>query len=529
MAKKNARAAFLLMLILLMLISAFPLATAETERVFEGPVYDGQSYMLPNGKNFTSYMPNQERIVIDTEEERVSAAKESCQEGRYYKLCFNEFTFSHYNNSQQTREIYKALITLDAQAAKINLTREIPDSIIVGQEYRVKATIHNTGKIDAEKVTFRDNYPRELDVYQETGCELQQNNISWKGRIRPNEKIQCAYTIRGVRSNTILTAATVSYSSGMSDKTESSARILVIEPQPLLMEQLIKPTEAELESEVTVNYTLTAFRDISLDSLIITVPSGLKVTRSDNALRRIGRTLNYKGELKRGETLVFQNRFLAETAGAHNIQAAASYKVKNTPYGTYTGDIKLNGNINVTFKEPYVRFSRTEFPKNSGHIAVFIMNPSNHTFNDIELTLQGLVEGSHHEKELPGISHKEYAHEFSEKPDGEYNTTVRLKYKTRTGQSFFRQTTEQTTINSSTPESTEIRTEPQPGNYTEPQNVDLKKSIDATKNVFLVLAGSLIAVIALGIIAAQYKKGPKARIKELLDEPEAKKEEEKEE
>ena len=475
--RKNAfgRETFGLILLISLLMAATAVhADLYTENLFDSYALENTIYTTSNKESFTLEFTAEDKIIVSLKEGKLIVENNTCSQGFNYNICFKGASFSHYNYSLPERIVNKAKITIDAITAKINITRIIPNELLISQQQEVVTTLHNVGDRDAEDVVFSDYFPKELNIYMSSDCRLSGNNVTWKGRLKANEKTECRYTINALKNTTFSSNAYATYNNGIRTAKEEASTTVTVNPLSLQITQNITNTSPDLGGEISVNLTITALKNITIEYFNVRIPPGLKQLRTDNAFTKIQDTLTYRGAMSKGDTKTFQNRLLGQTAGAQTIEISARFDT-----GGFKQSINTPTTINVTFQEPHVRLVKAEFSKNSDKLKLLIVNPSNHTFYDVKLDIKGFIKGNQSEEKIDSLSHKEYAYDFT-KSDGTYDLETSLIYRTEFGQRLYESKTEQITINTTKKE------EPLPENAETQKNKtkqDENLSIDVSSGI----------------------------------------------
>ncbi|GEM_PF-3841571 len=512
----------IVLIIFLTAIAATSLAygVLYTEKLFDDYALENTEYRTSNGQLFTVQFAAEDKVIAIFTEGKIIVANNTCSEGHNYNVCFKGLFFSHYNYSLPERIVNKAKLTIEAITAKINITRQLTGIMLLDQQQEIKTVLHNVGERAAENVAFYDQFPKEFDVYLTSDCQLSQNNVTWRGRLKANEKAQCSYVIKALKNTTFSSKASASYNNGIGMRSEETSTAIVVEPLSLQIAWSITNTSPDIGSEVAANLTIKALKNLSIEYFNVRLPAGLRIVKTDNAFAKTGDVLTYRAAMAANEEKVFQNKFVAELAGNRTMEASSRFKVED-----FVQYAKIPAAINVSFKEPYVRLARTEFAKNADKLAIFITNPSSHTFHDITLTVKGAVEGNQTEEIIEGLSHKEYAYAF-EKPDGEYNITTHLSYKTVFGQRFVSVKTEKITVNATRKKPETNATAQNQTQESEQARFDIATGIRKTGSIFLIFAAATILLIIAAVIAARLrKKESKAAEKETPAMSEPQKEE----
>ncbi|MBI2133348.1 hypothetical protein HYU11_01560 [Candidatus Woesearchaeota archaeon] len=496
------KSVFLSMAIAALIFTGLAEAVPYTEKVFDGFVLEGPKYLFPDGKNFTVEFANEDKLIANTNEGRIIVQNNTCKIDLGYNICFKGYSFSHYNYSLNNVVVNKALILIEINLAKINISRNISDTMITGHEYKIRTVFQNVADKEAEGVTFYDQFPSEFDAYTTSDCNILLNNITWKGRLEPNEKVQCTYTVRPLKNLTFISRATIDYHNGQRNSREEAITTITVNPYPLEIEHNVSSV-TELGSEIPIDLNLRSKKNISIEYFTINIPKELKIMKSDNSLTRTDNTLILKGQMGDNESIAINNRVLAQFSGNYTIKASARFS-----YDGLTDSIETNIPINITFKELYARIGRTSFESGKGKLSVFIVNPSNHTFYDLSFNARGMISGNQSEVKIEGLSHKEYAYEFEREP-GAYNVSTILRYKSEYYQKFIDTRTFSITINNTSglqePSTKQERKKEEAPEKENSMDLDIKKEINQAKTISIIFGVSAVAIIILAIAAAKLK------------------------
>ncbi len=496
-----------------------PIASAEpfTELVFDGWALENTIY--PGIANFTVQFGNEDKIIVEVGGERILAANNTCQEGQKFIACNSGFELSHYNYSLAQRVVNKAKVKIDLMVTKLNITREMPSELLIGQQYSIKTTVKNIGEKDATGITFQDSYPKEIDVYSNSDCEVLQSNVSKKMlRLESGGRFTCSYTIKPLKSVLFTSTAKVDYNNGAGQKSEESAAAVSVPPYSLAISYNLTNSSPDLGQEIELNISIIALKNLTVEYFRVKLPEGLRAIKTDNAFSKSGDMLTYRGKLENGQGLLFNNKFQAELFGVREFELSTRITVSG-----FTQDFNEKIPVNVSFDKPFVRLSRTSFAKNRDKLIVYVTNPSGHDINEVTLTMSGMLAANRTEQKIEGRSHRDYTFEFN-RPDGEYELSTFLMYKTEYNQRLSEKKDHEITIETEKKIVEQNDTENISAPVTEEKvSLDVGKGIKRTGNVFLVLAGVVVLIIILGIAATKLRRGtsppePKEETKASLDE-----------
>ncbi|MBI3034499.1 hypothetical protein HYY72_05060 [Candidatus Woesearchaeota archaeon] len=385
--------------------------------------------------------------------------------------------------------------------AEITISQELPHEMLIGKEYTVRTSLHNTGSMSAERISFSDYYPAGVDAYGALGCQTDRNNITWSGRLDVNEKHECMYILKGLRNSSISLYTAISYHNGTEAFSDETTTPITVLPYSIRISASHVGNTTSLGDEIPVNITIIALKDIQIHYLNINIPPGIRITKSDNALIRKGNLLAYKGMMKAGEEITFQQRLLPEMAGEETIRADSRFQVSE-----FIQETSFSLPLNVTFTGPNVRYGKTRFKNTSDALPIFLENPSTSAFYDVNLILTGFANSNYSVDKLEGLSHKEYLYNF-DYPEGRYNISARITYLTVYGQKFFDFENNEIIINASVEHLEAVYNNS--GNISGSENpirIDVDRGFAQAKTLLLVLAGSIAVIAFFWIMAARMKK-----------------------
>ncbi len=478
-------------IILLLLSSSVQTSVAAfyTRELYSGYINDNETFATTTNASFTANFKGSDMITLSLPKGQITIKNGTCQVSFSYEACL-----------EGIYEPNRAMIKLKAIIANITLATSMPSEVLISREYTVVTNLRNTGEEAAEKIAYLTSIPLELDAYSPTVCSINQNKVQWIGRLNPNEKIQCTYTIRATKNTTALLNESLTYFDGTTTTQVIYPHLIAIDPRSLQISMHLTNLTPNVENEIALNTSLKALKNLTITYLTIGIPEGFDLSRIDSKLKKVGNTLIYKGELEENKTLAFENRLIAKKSGASAFKISARFYTDSIPQELIETLI-----VNVTYKEAYIRVNKNNLTKNHDKISLFIVNPSNHTIYDVRLFVKGFINDNKSEEKIEGLSHTEYSYEL-ELPDGEYALETTLNYQNSFHEMFKNNQKSLLTVNTSLPEI--IKKEPgklppQPEKRLE---IDFWKGLRQAKTVLFFFSATLLITIFIAFALGRIKK-----------------------
>ncbi|MBI3052338.1 hypothetical protein HYY74_07865 [Candidatus Woesearchaeota archaeon] len=492
----------ILSVIVLSLISMQVFAELYKEKVFDAFAYEDKLYVTSNNQTFSVDFSGENKVVVSLAGGSFVVSAGDCVQQAGYNVCFDNFTFSHWDRNVTNTRVYKAKLAIEAYIAKVNLTRVMPSELLLGRQFTVTSIMQNVGEASASSVFFQDAYPAEFDVSLASDCQIAGNNVSWRGELAAGEAVKCSYILRPKSNVSFGSVARVEYMNGIGFAREESSASVIVPDYPVRAGFSVSNLSPEVGDEVPVNFTLKSSKNLSI-AFRVDVGSGLVPVKTDNSLSADGRFFSFNGKMLENEVRVFQNRFAVEKAGLIPVSSRAEFSVDGVQQKAESS-VFVNGSL----KPLYVRVGRQSLPAGS-RLSVFVINPANKPLVDLRLELHGLVEANESVLRIEGLSHKEFSY-VVDTADGSYNLTSLVRYKSLFGQSFAYSSVEPVSVasavaqqNVSVNSSAPVESRP-----SEPVRVDFSAGVRRTNRIFFVLAGVILFVVLLGVVVAKLRKNP---------------------
>lgn len=498
---------------LLVLIQAVSAAIYEEQIFSEKLAYSG-AYTASNGENFTIRLIG-DAINVGLSSGSLIVKNDSCEDSDLYNVCLIIKEFSHYNYTGLERIVNKRDVTIKIRVAKLNLTREIEKTEFwIGDETEVRMRIQNIGE-RATTVYFLDNFSDSFEAAIPLNCDLKGNAIILKSELASKEVATCTYRIKAAKAGKFSSSATSSYNNGVSNKTETDVKTLSVKDFPLKMSSNISNQSLKLGSRVTANFEINATENMTVKSLKMLLPEGLRLL-GWNEISKIGDgALEYEGSLGAGIGHGFTATFAAEKTGILPINEITKLVLTDSKTSqNFEREIKVNVSVNGL----YTRLAKSNFSKGKNTLDIFVVNPSDQDFYSVGLAIDTNLPLANREASFSKVS--PFGHqEFSEKFDayaGDYTVTTTLTYSSVYGEKFSVTTNENVTVSGETSredsEAQKPAAEPETpqGQQEEPsgsqqQQPEEEPAIRIKKNAFSTKAAifaTAIVVIFAGILIA---------------------------
>ncbi len=499
-------------IVLLALIQAASAAIYE-EQIFSEKITSSGAYTASNGENFTitllgDYMniglPIGSRIVKN----------DTCENIGVYDACLLIREFSHYNYTGPERIVNKRDVTITMRIAKLNLTREIEKTEFwIGDETEVRMRIQNIGERPAT-VSFLDNFSDSFEAAIPLKCDLKGNAVVWKGELGANQVAACSYRVKAAKAGPFVSSATASYNNGVAAMTETDSKTLFVKDFPLKLSSNISGQILKLGSEVKANFDINATENMTIKSLKMLLPGGLRLL-GWNGISRIGDgTLEYEGTLDAGKGHKFTITFAAEKTGI--LPIAENTKLVLTDNKT-SQNFEREITVNVSVDGLYTRLSESNLSKGANTLNLFVVNPSEQDFYNVVLVIDTNLPLANKNATFSKVSllgHQEFSEKFDTEP-GTYPVTTTLTYNSVYGETFSETKNENVTVSGEvandngeaqngitepeTPQQQDQQRQDEPQQQQQESELIIKKSAFSAKAAIFATA---IVVIVAGIIVA---------------------------
>lgn len=414
----------ILVLLILLIQNSFAL---YEEEIFNGWIESGKKFSI-EGENYSViYIPIENLTVIKYPGSfsDVIEKNETCTEGWIYRSCLLDTKFllhgvevphdTHSNNLDISMELQ-----IFASYSNIEIQKEVEkNNLLIGEPSKISVILNNTGKLDSDVYSI-DTYSDEFIISNIQGeCKLKNNNIIIEKLLKPEKYVKCNYLLKIQKNGTYENNISVNYTvlDRSKQKTESNTfnvieSAIIIEP----LEYIIKTEPSE---NITFDFNITATQDLEVGQIILEFPEKIVVIDSNHEYRQSSHSMNWKGELKAGESQNFSINIKSDLIVNTTIKYRINYNFKERFDKKIEGTYLFESNQDL-FYVGLVNISNTT--------KLRIVNPTKNIFKDLEIELFYLNQSAQKIiiDELGSLRFREYDIENTER--------YKIKYKTVFGQ-----------------------------------------------------------------------------------------------
>ncbi len=513
----------ILLAVFFLVMAASANAAIYEEQIFSDKITSSGSYKTSNGENFTISLLG-DYIKIQLPGGALIVKNDTCENLEVYDVCLLVTEFSHYNYTGPEKIVNKRDVTIMTRVSKLNLTREIEKTEFwIGDETGVSMRIQNIGE-RAATVSFLDNFSDAFEAGIPLNCDLKDNAVIWKGELNTNQVATCSYMIKAAKAGTFISSATASYNNGVSGKTETDGKTLTVKDFSLKLGSNISSQKLKLGSKVTARFDMNATENVTVKSLKMLLPDGLRLL-GWKGISRIGDgALEYEGFLGVNKGDEFTITFAAEKTGILPINEITKLVLSDAKTSQ---NFERKINVNVSVDRLYTRLAESNFSKGKNTLNIFVVNPSDQDFYNVGLIIGTDLPLAKKEASFSKVSllgHQEFSEEFDAYA-GAYHVTTTLTYSSIYGETFSLTKNDNVTVSgeiarddsetqklSAEPE-TQHQQEQQQPSESQQQQPGAKPAIKIKKSAFSIKAAifaTAMVVIVAGVliaISARKRKG----------------------
>lgn len=431
-------------LVFLLILAAAAQAAIYEEQIFNEEITSSGAYTGSNGENFTIQLIG-DSINVGLQSGATIVKNGTCETSGNYEVCLLITGFSHYDYTGPEKIVNKRDITIKARVAKLNLTRTIEKTEFwMGEETEVRMRMQNIGERTAA-VSFLDNFSGAFDVALPLTCDVKDNAVSWKGELKSNEVVACNYRIKAAKAGSFISAATAAYNNGVAEATETDSATLTVKDFPLKLSSNLSGQGIELGSEVTALFEMNATENMTVKSLRIFLPEGLRLLGRSGIGKAADGALEYAGTLNAGSSSQFTITFAAEKTGTLPIKEATRIVLTDTKLAQ---NFEREIIANISVEELYTRILKPNLSSGANTLDIFVVNPSEQNFYNVELNIEtGLPLKSARATfpKIENLGHEEFSTGF-DAATGTYPVTTTLTYSSIYGETFSVITSENVTV-----------------------------------------------------------------------------------
>ncbi|MBN2454862.1 hypothetical protein JXB11_04945 [Candidatus Woesearchaeota archaeon] len=433
----------IILLGLLLLIIPLAYADIYEDQVFSGAVYTGGTYETSEGEEFTATILIEEaKVILRLPSASLVVENQSCTSNSYYYACVEGMSFSHYNYSLPSREVYTASLTISAAITEVSMNHTIsPKELLVNEKSNFSLIIKNEGTVKAENVVLEQEFSEIIDVFLLSGsdCELNHGVLEWKGDIDPAQRKFCYALLQANSPGSASSATNVDYYVRGAKKSIAGAETITVLDYPLtIISNITKNLSIGEEALLSYNIS-TDSENLTVTSLKITLSDGLFGIRSSGIEEKEKNVYELIGVFETGDEKIFNITVRAEGTGKQTVKADARVVVRSI-IQTYS----IVDNITIDVGKPKLSLTDTDFGPGENELAVLINNPTNYQFKNLKLKAEGLSVEEAYFETLDDLGHQLAKIPFTAQ-QGEHNVTLLLTYESIYGEEF-QQSAEATVI-----------------------------------------------------------------------------------
>lgn len=317
-----------LLVLILMFFIISQIVYAET-KIFSGTVVTDRDKVI-DGLTFRfKYDENSKKAFVDTPAGGLIVENGACKPNSVFRVCINRANFSHKNITtyvfyyEVDTTIYKLTGSLSA-SSKAKLS-----TLLQGESTELEITITNPTEFDITNIAFSYDFT-PFSMIDAKGCELNGNQISWKGSLQPKYDKTCTATIIAAKEGKYTLAGNLSYFNGFeAEKKTTDTLTVTVLPKQLKVSQFID-NSTELKKPFYLNISLQnihASEDTN-SFATITIPSHVSLIKDTPVFEKNARVLKHSLILKPGASINYSLYLEKLSEGTSPINSRFSYTIK---------------------------------------------------------------------------------------------------------------------------------------------------------------------------------------------------------
>ncbi len=301
------------------------IAHAEKTKLYDKWTKSGDSFSVGDFKLKATWAEN--TVLLKIDDKTFSIAEGNCVTSKPLVVCYNESRLTKDgkvvpDTIHDSNVDHEMRLLVYGYLAKLEISREYEStSILVSESADVDVSIKNTGDSDADDVAYSETYPDTVNITDVSGCDLDKNEITWKGMIRKGQSQKCTYMITALEEDAFTSKATAEYNNAVDDaKVSQSTRLTIPEPP---LEIITKADKTSLspgdEAVLIINLTDNEDTTININSLKLGIPQGLEMTDSGS----LSKSGAWSGKLDK--SISFRIMLKAVRTGRYYVTASVIY------------------------------------------------------------------------------------------------------------------------------------------------------------------------------------------------------------
>jgi uncharacterized repeat protein (TIGR01451 family) len=346
-------------------------------KVFDDWVYNEDTITLDD-KEFFFRLSNEgnKLLIISDGESQIMNLPECRNFDIQRRICFND---SYYDGAGEPSN--RAYVIIYYRKPRLNITRTIDDNIFtVGDEVEFTVEINNYGEINAKDVYYEDVFPQNVRVVTSSGCPYTERKVYYDGDIRSGSYVDCKYTITTTAPVDSITVASVTYDTGFETVANYSDSIRLYSSSPLKINASFDNSSIQIEETTyfRINITNVASKDIDIDNILVTIPSGLEVI-SDNMINIDENNYKWSGTLSSNKSQLLVFKLKGKKTKGSEILTNINYEMDNKEYKI--SNLKTNIYIEDRGVSIYSNIDNNQrFDSNTQQtFSIFVRNENNHS------------------------------------------------------------------------------------------------------------------------------------------------------
>ena len=311
---------------LLMLL--VPLIVAETE-IFSGKVVTDTDKVIDGGTFRFTYDENSRKAFVQTPAGGLIVENGACKPNNIFRVCINSANFTHKNVTTYVY-YYEVDATIYKLTGSLSTTsKSMLSTLLQGESTELTITITNPTEFDIASIVLRYGLT-PFYVSEVKGCELDDNQIFWKGSLQPKYDKVCTLTITADKEGKHSLSGNLSYFNGFEteNKTTDTLEITVLTKQLKVSQSIDKNIEVREPFYFNISMqNIHSSEDINA-LLVITLPSHASLIKDKPALEKSARVLKDSLTLKPSSSINYSLYVEKISEGTEPINLRFEYTIK---------------------------------------------------------------------------------------------------------------------------------------------------------------------------------------------------------
>ena len=272
---------------LLLILLIIPTSYALYDKViYDDWVLSGEKFTIDNETYRAIYVKSSNSTVVYFPgglSLAISPENISCTSEWIYRACQTNQKFEK-NGNPVPSDIHDPYIDvslyliINITDIRLDLNKSFDtESLYVGDSINIETTIEKYSKEDITNVSFIDVFSDDFVITITKGCKLKGSTVYWNGDMINKSRHVCKYNVRPVRETEITNTANLSYEVFGKRISKSQSNELIIDETVLLLNISAPSENVSAGKNATINLTLEAINDVTINNLKITFPGNFKL------------------------------------------------------------------------------------------------------------------------------------------------------------------------------------------------------------------------------------------------------------